>query len=183
MQPIEAFLLICHPVGGEYAPTPLPEITTEQLRRNMNIGFEANFCRFPPALGEIRVLIKLVTVAYRDTIGYLLEQKNPATTWTICTGAQGDFATFPVPAFTQGALFPFATAGARENESTTVRFNELYLAFRVEVDESAVEHGVTKASDFANVYESILATPEVRSSRVRVDTVDDIKKLKYQKKF
>lgn len=84
---------------------------------------------------------------------------------------------------TQGALFPMTTAAARENESTNVRFNEIYLSFRVEVDEDAVQHGVTKSSDFGNVYEMILANPEVRGSRVRVDDVDDIKKLKYQKKF
>ncbi|KAA8650155.1 hypothetical protein EYZ11_013392 [Aspergillus tanneri] len=121
-------------------------------------------------------------VAYRDTIGYLLEQKNPASTWTICTGSQGDLATHPVPAMTQGALFPLTTAAARENESTNVRFNEIYLGYRVEVDEIAVQHG-TKSSDFGNVYELILANSEVRSSRVRVDNLDDLKKLKYQKKF
>ncbi|KAJ5782465.1 Short-chain dehydrogenase/reductase SDR [Penicillium paradoxum] len=162
---LPAFQHVFSSFGGEYAETPLQEITTEQLRRNMNASFEANF------------------FAYRDTIGYLLEQNNPESTWTICTGAQGDLALRPVPAMTQGALFSFATAAARENEATNVRFNELYLSFRVEVDESAVEHGVTKASYFANVYELMLATPEVRSSRVRVDDVDDIKKLKIQKKF
>lgn len=92
-------------------------------------------------------------------------------------------ATHAVPAMTQGALFPFTKAAARENESTNIRFNEIYLSFRVEVDTDAVQHGVTKASDFGNVYEMILANPEVRSSRVRVDDVDDLKKLKYEKKF
>lgn len=122
-------------------------------------------------------------VAYRDTISYLVEQNSPISTWTICTGSQGDVATHPVPAMTQGALFPMTKAAARENESTNVRFNEIYLSFRVEVDEDAVQHGVTKASAFGNVYEMILANAEVRSSRVRVDDVDDLKKLKYQKKF
>lgn len=126
---------------------------------------------------------KRLAVAYRDSIGYLLEQNNPASTWTICTGSQGDLATHPVPAMTQGALFPMATAAARENESTNVRFNEIYLGFRVEVDEVAVQNGTTKASDFGNVYELILANPEVRSSRVRVENLDDLKKLKYQRKF
>lgn len=125
----------------------------------------------------------MIVVAYRDSIGYLLEQNNPASTWTICTGSQGDLAIFALPAMTQGALFSMTTAAARENESTNVRFNEIYLAFRVEVDEDAVQHGVTKASDFGNVYELILANSEVRSSRVRVETVEDLKKLKYQKKF
>lgn len=31
-------------VGGEYANTPLGEIDTESLRRNMNASFESNFC-------------------------------------------------------------------------------------------------------------------------------------------
>ncbi|KAL2126742.1 hypothetical protein VTI74DRAFT_321 [Chaetomium olivicolor] len=55
-------------VGGEYTTTPL-QITTSQLRYNMNVSFEANF------------------FAYRDTIGYLLEQKHPTSTWTLCTGS------------------------------------------------------------------------------------------------
>ncbi len=126
---------------------------------------------------------KRLAVAYRDSIGYLLEQNNSASTWTICTGSQGDLATHPVPAMTQGALFPMATAAARENESTNVRFNEIYLRYRVEVDEVAAQHGTTKASDFGKVFELILANPEVRSSRVRVDDLEDLKKLKYQKKF
>jgi hypothetical protein len=84
---------------------------------------------------------------------------------------------------TQGALFSFTKAAARENESTNIRFNEIYLSFRVEVDTDAVQHSVTKASDFGNVYEMILANPEVRSSRVRVDNIDDLKKLKHEKKF
>ncbi|KAJ5806051.1 Short-chain dehydrogenase/reductase SDR [Penicillium pulvis] len=162
---LPAFQHVFSSVGGEYTTTPLPEITTAQLRRNFNSSFEANF------------------FAYRDTIGYLVEQKNPISTWTICTGSQGDLATHPVPAMTQGALFPMTKAAARENESTNVRFNEIYLSFRVEVDEDAVQHGVTKSSDFGNVYEMILADPEVRGSRVRVDDVDDLKKLNYQKKF
>jgi hypothetical protein len=131
----------------------------------------------------LQLLITSHPVAYRDTIGYLLEQNNPASTWTICTGSQGDLAIFPLPAMTQGPLFSMATAAARENDSTNVRFNELYLGFRVEVDELAEHHGVTKASDFAKVYEKILDDPKVRSSRVRVESVEDIEKLRYQRKF
>lgn len=80
-------------------------------------------------------------------------------------------------------MYTLATAASRENESTNVRFNEIYLAFRVEVDEVAVRHGVTKASDFARVYEFVLDHDEVRSSRVKVETVGDIDCVKYQKKF
>ena len=80
---------------------------------------------------------------------------------------------------TQGALFPMATAAARENESTNVRFNEIYLGYRVEVDEVAAQYRIIKVSDFRKVYELILANPEVRSSRVQVDDLKDLKKLKY----
>jgi hypothetical protein len=76
-----------------------------------------------------------------------------------------------------------ATAAARENEFTNVRFNEIYLGFGVEVDEVAVQYGTTKVSAFENVYELILANPEVHSSYVQVNNLDDLKKLKYEKKI
>ncbi|SPQ18453.1 c5bd3642-af16-4947-bec4-7866ddec707b [Thermothielavioides terrestris] len=110
-------------------------------------------------------------------------EANFSSTWTLCTGSQGDVATHPIPAMTQGALFSMATAACRENANTNVRFNEVYLMFRVEVDEVAARNGTTRASDFAHVYEGILANSEIRSSRVRVDTVDAIKNLKYERKF
>ncbi|KAK5716509.1 hypothetical protein LTR15_009400 [Elasticomyces elasticus] len=163
---LPAFQHVFASVGGEYVTTPLQEITTDRLRRNFNTSFEANF------------------FAYRDSIGYLLEQKNPKSTWTICTGSQGDIGSHPLPAMTQGPLFSMATAAARENEKTNVRFNEIYLCYRVEVDSDAEAHGVTKASDFANVYEMVLEDPDVRSSRVRVENEqEDLVKLKYAKKF
>jgi hypothetical protein len=76
-----------------------------------------------------------------------------------------------------------ATAAARENEKTNVRMNEVYLMFRVEVDAAAAEHGVSSSSEFASVYEGILANTEIRSSRVRVATPADFKDLKWAKKF
>ncbi|KAK6070481.1 short-chain dehydrogenase reductase [Seiridium cupressi] len=162
---LPAFQHVYTCVGGEYADVPLKDITTERLRKNMNMGFEANF------------------FSYRDTIEYLLEQKHPNSTWTICTGSQGDAAVFPLPAMTQGPLFSMATAAARENEKTNVRANEVYLMFRVEVDEDAAKHGVTKASEFASVYEKILARPEIRSSRIRIETPEDFKNLTFVRKF
>nr|WNZ75421.1 hypothetical protein [Trichoderma harzianum] len=152
-------------VGGEYTNVPLKSITTERLRKNINMSLEANF------------------FAYRDTIEYLQEKNHPDSTWTICTGSQGDMAIFALPAITQGPLFSMATAAARENEKTNVRVNEVYLMFRVEVDEDAAQHGVTSASEFAAVYEGILSNPEIRSSRVRVASPADIKDLKWAKKF
>lgn len=121
-------------------------------------------------------------VAYRDTIAYLREQNNPNSTWTICTGLQGEIATYVMPAMTQGALFPLCIAGMRENLKTTVRFNEILLCYRVEKDEDALSHGVVKASDFANVYEMILADQHVRSSRIRVEDANDLKKLKFDER-
>jgi len=152
-------------VGGEYTDVPLKDISTKRLRHNINVGFEANF------------------FSYRDTIEYLLEKKHPNSTWTICTGSQGDAAVFPLPAMTQGPLFSMATAAARENEKTNVRANEVYLMFRVEVDEDAAQHGVSSATEFSSVYEEILNRPEIRSSRVRVESPEDFKNVKFAKKF
>ncbi|KAL5092252.1 hypothetical protein Trisim1_002138 [Trichoderma cf. simile WF8] len=162
---LPAFQHVYTCVGGEYTNVPLKSITTERLRKNINMSLEANF------------------FAYRDTIEYLQEQNHHDSTWTICTGSQGDMAIFALPAITQGPLFSMATAAARENEKTNVRVNEVYLMFRVEVDEDAAQHGVTSASEFAAVYEGILSNPEIRSSRVRVASPADIKDLKWAKKF
>lgn len=76
-----------------------------------------------------------------------------------------------------------ATAASRENAETNVRFNEIYLGMRVEVDEAAKKHGVTSASEFSVVYESILSRSEIRGSRVRVMNNGDLKDLKYESKF
>ncbi|KAK0649238.1 hypothetical protein B0T16DRAFT_324338 [Cercophora newfieldiana] len=162
---LPAFQHVYSCVGGEYTDIPLTEITTERLRYNMNVSFEANF------------------FAYRDTIPYLREQNPTACTWTICTGSQGDMGIRPVPAMTQGALFSMSVAAARENAEGNVRFNEVYLSMRVEVDEDAAKHGVVSASEFAPVYELILASPEVRSSRVRVESKEDMKTLRYARRF
>lgn len=162
---LPAFQHVYTCVGGEYTNVLLKDITTERLRRNINTAFEANF------------------FAYRDTIEYLQEKNHPNSTWTICTGSQGDEAVFALPAMTQGPLFSMATAAARENEKTNVRVNEVYLMFRVEVDEDAAQHGVSSSSEFASVYEGILANLEIRSSRVRVETPADFKHLKFAKKF
>jgi len=83
----------------------------------------------------------------------------------------------------QGALFSMAIAAARENESTNVRFNEIYLGSRVEVDEEATQHGVTTASEFGKVYELLLADSRVSSSRVRVENLEDLEKLRYERRF
>ncbi|EHK46040.1 uncharacterized protein TrAtP1_013132 [Trichoderma atroviride] len=162
---LPAFQHVYTCVGGEYTDVALKDITTERLRKNMNMGFEANF------------------FAYRDTIDYLYEQNHPDSTWTICTGAQGELAIFGLPAMTQGPLFSMTTAASRENEKTNVRVNEVYLMFRVEVDEDAAAHGVSSSTEFASVYEGILSNPAIRGSRVRVASSEDFKDLKWAKKF
>lgn len=84
---------------------------------------------------------------------------------------------------TQGALFSFSIVAARETADTNVRFNEAYLALRVEVDEDAAVHGVSSASEYAAVYEAILDREDIRGSRVGVWKVEDMKDLKVSPKF
>jgi hypothetical protein len=59
----------------------------------------------------------------------------------------------------------------RENVDTNVRFNEVYLGFRVEVDEEAEKHGVVKASEFAIVYEKVLEKLDMKSSSALVTEI------------
>lgn len=85
---------------------------------------------------------------------------------------------------TQGALYSMANAACRDNENTNVRFNEVYLAMRVEVDADAEKSGMNKASDFAANYEQILAREDIRSCRLNVFEREDFNNLKFQpKKF
>lgn len=125
-------------------------------------------------------------VAYRATIPYLLSQPNP-TTFTLITGAIGDAGWWSGPAMTQGALFSLGVAAELENRDTNVRFNEVYLAFLVNVDEEAVKeeaakNGVVKASDFARVYEGLLARDEIRGARVLLSGPGDIGTLRWESK-
>jgi hypothetical protein len=76
-----------------------------------------------------------------------------------------------------------ANVACRDNAETNVRFNEVYLAFRVEVDPVAVKTGSMKASDFSRVYEEILSRPEIRGCRVSVYGRQDLNDLKYKKKL
>lgn len=121
-------------------------------------------------------------MAYRATITYLLEQSG-STSFTLCTGSQGDVGARAGPAISQGALFSLANVACRDHEKTNVRFNEVYLGFRVEVDSSAEKTGAMKASDFAQVYTELFSRPDIRSSRVTVATRDDLVDLKHKKKI
>jgi hypothetical protein len=81
-------------------------------------------------------------------------------------------------------LFSLANVACRDNATkTNVRFNEIYLACRVEVDSVAARTGSMKASDFSRVYEGILSKPEIRGCRVSVYGTGDLDDLKYKKKI
>lgn len=82
----------------------------------------------------------------------------------------------------QGALFSMASAACHSLSETNVRFNEVYLAFRVEVDAVAEINGTMKASVFSRVYEKILASPNVKGCRVRVASAEDVDKLRCEQK-
>jgi hypothetical protein len=72
-------------------------------------------------------------------------------------------------------------AAIRELAGTNVRFNEVLLACRVEVDSSAEQTGAHKASDFARVYDGILKKPEIDAARVFVFSSADFDDLKFEK--
>jgi hypothetical protein len=76
-----------------------------------------------------------------------------------------------------------ANVACRDNAETNVRFNEVYLTTRVEVDSLAEQTGSMKASDFASVYTELLSRPESKSCRISVATNKDLKDLKYKKKL
>ncbi|GAB7364201.1 hypothetical protein MBLNU230_g4752t1 [Neophaeotheca triangularis] len=154
-------------VGAEYTTASLLSLDVERIRRNMTAGFEANL------------------FAYLATMPYLLSQPDngKGCSWTLCTGSQGDLGTHPLPAMTQGPLFSFAVAAARECEGTGVRFCEVYLGFRVEVDAEARAHKVVGASHFSRVYGMILRDQAVKGARVRVERPEDMEGLRWERRF
>jgi hypothetical protein len=84
---------------------------------------------------------------------------------------------------TQGALFSMAVSATRELHATNIRFNEVYLARRVEVDRDAEKSGAMKASDFAKNYQTLLGKPSVKGCRISVETYDDLTTLNYKPKL
>lgn len=94
----------------------------------------------------------------------------------------GDVGLRAGAALTQGALYSLANVACRDLENTNVRFNEVYLNLRVEVDESAKQTGFFKATDFAKNYQEILAQPDIQSSRVSVFDKKDFTQLVHKKK-
>ncbi|GAO18698.1 hypothetical protein UVI_02053040 [Ustilaginoidea virens] len=121
--------------------------------------------------------------AYNATFQYLIEQGKPNSTWTIITGGLGDLGIGGAVSIAQGALFAFAGVGAYECMRTNVRFNEVYLALQVAVDDVAVKNKLVKASRFAQVYERILDRKDLKSARVYVENERDIDHLRFEKKL
>ncbi|KAH7268148.1 hypothetical protein MRS44_011567 [Fusarium solani] len=143
----------------------ITDVSTEAFRRVMNVNVEANF------------------FAYRATVSYLLEKNYAKSTWTLMTGTAGDSGWAGITAISQGALFSLANVACRELADTNVRFNEVWLAFRVEHDVAAAKHGSIGSSAFAPHYEQILARPEISASRVRLAKPADITNFTYSKKL
>lgn len=76
-----------------------------------------------------------------------------------------------------GALGAMSAAAAFETWQTNVRFNEIYLSMGVFSD--ATEDTTYKVSSkyFGKVFEKILADKELKSKRIRVDTISDVETL------
>lgn len=113
----------------------------------------------------------------------MLEQNNPASSWTLCTGSQGEEGLRAGPAMSQGPLYSMAVAACRELHGTNVRFNEVFLTRRVELDQDAEKSGAMKSSDFAKNYQTILGEKGVKGCRIRVEGYDDLTNLSYKPKL
>lgn len=134
-------------------------------------------------LGYLTRTLVVSLDAYNATFQYLIEQGKPNSTWTIITGGLGDLGIGGAVSIAQGALFAFAGVGAYECMRTNVRFNEVYLALQVAVDDVAVKNKLVKASRFAQVYERILDRKDLKSARVYVENERDIDHLRFEKKL
>lgn len=122
-------------------------------------------------------------VAYQATIPYLLEQKDPTSTWTLCTGASGDNGARAAASMTQGALFSMANVACLDNAETNIRFNEIYLGVFVMAGPEAEQYGVMKSSEFAASYEHILARTDIKGCRLIVCKPEDLTELRFTKKL
>jgi hypothetical protein len=111
-----------------------------------------------------------------------MEQKDQISTWTTCTGAQGDIGDRALPAISQGAMFSMMYAAFKSLADTNVRCNEIYVALRVEVDKVAEQHGTVKSSVFGRAYKNILADSDLKGCRIRVESPEDVDNLKVEKK-
>lgn len=102
------------------------------------------------------------------------------------TGTAGSHGMYGIIGVAQGALFSMAGNACREIGQTNVRFNEVYLGFRVEIDEVAENSNSShpmKASDFAAHYQKLLDRPDIRSCRVNFLKFEDVDELKFDRKI
>jgi len=165
---LPSFQHVYSAVGVMNMTSPIQNLDIAAFRQNIHVSLEANF------------------LAYRATIPYLIEQGNPNSTWTLITGGAGELGFAGVTAVSQGALFSLANVACLENAKTNIRFNEVYLCYRVDFDSVCEEEGTAdriKVSDFARVYEGILANKDIKASRVSILGPEDIKDLKYKEKL
>ncbi|KXJ87499.1 hypothetical protein Micbo1qcDRAFT_197818 [Microdochium bolleyi] len=157
-------------MGGDYLETPLLELERDFMRDMLIRNFEPNL------------------LAYQATMPHLLSLPADAdATYTMCTGSQGIIGERAQPAMIQGALFSMATVACRDNEATNVRFNEVYLAYRVQIDASENPYGIPdimSSSDFGKAYEQILDGDGkgTMSCRMLVEEHADIDKVRFEKK-
>ena len=91
----------------------------------------------------------------------------------------GDLA---LPAISQGAMFSMCYSACKSLADTNVRFNEIYLGRRVQVDSVAVQAGLMKSSTFGRVYTNIISNTEVKSCRIRVENEGDVDELRLERK-
>ncbi|KAJ1323880.1 SDR family NAD(P)-dependent oxidoreductase [Microdochium nivale] len=157
-------------MGPDYHETPILELERDFMREMMIRNFEPNL------------------LAYQSTMPHLLSlPAGVDATFTMCTGSQGDIAERAQPAMIQGALFSMASIACRDNESTNVRFNEAYLAFRVQVDALDNPYGIPdimSSSDFAKTYEQILdgSGKARKSCRMLLEDHIDVDEVRFVKK-
>ena len=79
-------------------------------------------------------------------------------------------------------MFSLCTSACKALAGTNVRFNEIYLGRRVQVDSVAEQAGSTKSSTFGRVYTSILSKANVKSCRVCVENEADVDELRLEQK-
>ncbi|KAI7171212.1 hypothetical protein KC324_g10996 [Hortaea werneckii] len=113
--------------------------------------------------------------AYKATIPHLLSQGHPDSTWTMITGAAGEYGAGGVTALTQGALYSMANVASRELARTSIRFNEVYLNLRVDFDGP----GTVRPSGFAENYVKLLQDKTIKWSRINVTSRADIANLQH----
>jgi hypothetical protein len=147
-----------------------------------------------PHADPLVIKLTFFAVVYRYTIPYLLSLKKPAT-FTLITGASRNYGTSGITSVNQGALASLCAVGSRELADTNVRFNEVYLAFRVEYDDNLQKGqssipevdwsqiGWARASEFARHYDGILDNEKIRGMQVNIMSKDEMDSSNYEAKI